>query len=85
MSAFLLTMTFITALIFKLVTSAMAGLNEMYYQSVLDFTDETLEKVLTAVEVSAANNVDEVESWLSQPDKVYDAMESELKLNHHIF
>lgn len=82
--ALVLTMTFITALIFKLVTSAMAGLNEMYYQSVLDFTDETLEKVLTAVEVSAANNVDEVESWLSQPDKVYDAMESELKLNPHI-
>lgn len=82
--ALVLTMTFITALIFKLVTSAMAGLNEMYYQSVLDFTDEALEKVLTAVEVSAANNVDEVESWLSQPDKVYDAMESELKLNPHI-
>ena len=82
--ALVLTMTFITALIFKLVTSAMAGLNEMYYQSVLDFTDETLEKVLTAVEVSAANNVNEVESWLSQPDKVYDAMESELKLNPHI-
>lgn len=82
--ALVLTMTFITALIFNLVTSAMAGLNEMYYQSVLDFTDETLEKVLTAVEVSAANNVDEVESWLSQPDKVYDAMESELKLNPHI-
>lgn len=82
--ALVLTMTFITALIFKLVTSAMSGLNEMYYQSVLDFTDETLEKVLTAVEVSAANNVDEVESWLSQPDKVYDAMESELKLNPHI-
>ena len=82
--ALLLTMTLITALIFKLATSAVTVLSEMYYQSVLDFTDETVEKVLTAVEVSAANNINEVESWLSQPDKVYDAMENELKLNPHI-
>lgn len=80
----LITMAFITGLILLISLGAMAKEAQHYYQSVMELTEEKVEKVLTAVEVTAKNNVDEVEKGLASPSKVYTALENELKLNPHI-
>ena len=54
------------------------------YQQIIDFTDEKLETVLTAVEVSAVNNINEVEDNIDHPDKIYEALIEMLKLNPHV-
>ena len=62
----------------------MAGESKKYYQNVMDVTEERVEQFLNAVEMTAKNNVDEVEKGLANPSKVYAALENELKLNPHI-
>ena len=44
-----------------------------------------LDKMLTSVEVSATNNVAELEEHLESPEKVFDVLEKELKLNKTYF
>ena len=82
--AVLITMAFITGIISLTSIMAMAGEAQNYYQSVMDLTEEKVEKVLKAVEMTAKNNIDEVEKGLANPSKVYAALENELKLNPHI-
>ena len=80
----LINMTLITGFILWFSIKAMAGESKKYHQSVMDLTEEKVEKMLSAVEVTAKNNIDEVEKGLASPSKVYAALENELKLNPHI-
>ena len=54
------------------------------YESVLALTDEKVEHMLTAVEVAAANNVDEIERSLTEHTDIYRTLEGELKVNPHV-
>lgn len=54
------------------------------YFDVIDVTSERVEKMLSAVEISAVNNVDEVQLSLGHSSQVFDALDKELKLNPHL-
>ena len=55
-----------------------------HYQDILSLTSERTEGMLRLVEVSSANNVDEISKHLAYPDQVLQSLESELRLNPHI-
>ncbi len=79
----LLTMTFTSGLIFIWATVSMSLMTSEHYMDVLRLTNEKVNKMLTAVEISAANNQVEIENNLSSPDKVMEALKSELSFNKH--
>jgi sigma-B regulation protein RsbU (phosphoserine phosphatase) len=56
-------------------------ISELRGQYVADGISGKMESMLRAVEIAAANNVDEVESNVDSPQKVFDALEHELRLN----
>jgi sigma-B regulation protein RsbU (phosphoserine phosphatase) len=56
-------------------------LSELRGQYVADGISGKMESMLRAVEIAAANNVDEVEANIDSPQKVFDALEHELRLN----
>lgn len=73
---------FIIAAIF-FFNLVIAGLNaEMRANQLIDGVGGKLEYVMKVVEVSAKNNVAEIEEHLDSPQSVYDAMERELRLNN---
>lgn len=76
--------TIITVVISLLTIDAMSMETQNYFHSIMELTDEKMEKVLKSVEVSAVNNIDEVERNLESPATIYAALEKELKLNPHI-
>ena len=80
----LLTMTFVSGLILLFAAGSTVVLINSHYENVLKLTNERVEGVLNIVEVSTANNVDEVRQQLSQPELVKAALASELRLNPHI-
>ena len=80
----LLTMAVVTWLILLKATNAMTRETEARYQDIMTITNERLEKVLIAVEVSAANNVDEIERSLDTPQLLQEALKNELQLNTHL-
>ena len=82
--AVLLNMSAITLLVFLLATAGMRILSKQHYSDILDITNEKVEKMLVAVEVSAANVVDEVEYWIDTPQQALYALDSELSLNTHL-
>ena len=56
-------------------------ISELRGQYVADGISGKMESMLRAVEIAAANNVDEVEANIDSPQKVFDALEHELRLN----
>ena len=80
----LVTMSIISGLIFIWATASVAVMSETHYHEVLDITNEKVGKILTAVEVAARNNVNEIERNLATPETVFGAMEKELALNPHV-
>jgi len=56
-------------------------ISELRGQYVADGISGKMESMLRAVEIAATNNVDEVESNVDSPQKVFDALEHELRLN----
>ena len=75
---------FIIGAVLLFVFFGMLKQNGEHFLATMDYTDEKLETMLTAVEVTAVNNVAEVEAHLQQPEMVYEALEKELKLNTHV-
>lgn len=55
-----------------------------HYQDIVKLTDEQVEGVLSLVELSSANNVDEIGQHLSSTEAVGAAMAEELRLNPHV-
>ena len=56
-------------------------ISELRGQYVADGISGKMESMLRAVEIAAANNVDEGEANIDSPQKVFDALEHELRLN----
>ena len=80
----LVTMSFISGLIFIWATASMVMMSQSHYHDVLDVTNQKVGKILTAVEVAAINNVSEIERNLDSPERVVTAMKGELELNPHV-
>ncbi len=59
------------------------GQAEYHARGMINNINGPMETMVTMVEVSARNNVYEVEENLSSPDKVFETLEKELRLNPH--
>ena len=79
-----LIMTIISLMVSLLAISGMTALSNEHYADIVEITNDKVYIMLSSVEVSAANNVDEIEQCLSSPAEVYTALKNELKLNPHI-
>ena len=64
--------------------AGMRTMTDLHCKDLLQLTNERVSSMLNAVQVSTINNVDEVSKHLKKPEDVFDAMESELRLNPHI-
>ena len=80
----LVPMLIISVIVFGLSVRAMGSQLYSHYQGVMRLTNERLERVLTNVEISAVNNVNEIEEALETGSDIYATMEHELRLNPHV-
>lgn len=80
----LVTMSFISGLIFIWATASMVMMSQVHYHDVLDITNQKVGNIMTAVEVAAINNVSEIERNLDSPERVVAAMKGELELNPYV-
>lgn len=80
----LIVMTFTSGLVFLFAAGSILSMMTDHYQDILHLTSERTEGMLRLVEVSSANNVDEISKHLDYPDQVQLSLESELRLNPHI-
>ena len=74
-SAVIMALTLVFVFVVSIILSAMRG------QYVTDGISGRMETMLRAVEISAANNVAEIEANLDSPETVFGALEHELLLN----
>ena len=56
---------------------------EMHAHDMMSIINGRMEAMVTSVEVSAKNNVYEIEANLDSPSKVFDTLEKELQMNPH--
>ena len=77
-------MLVVAALITSFTVIGMGLQMEDHYQGIVEFTNEKLSSLLSTVEISANNNVDELEQNLGSPKEVFDALARELQLNPHV-
>ena len=80
----LLMMSLIAILIFLFARSGMTVLTSVHYQDILNNTNDKVEGMLNQVEVTAVNNLAEIQDHLGSPEEVFDALEKELRLNPHL-
>ena len=80
----LLLMSFVSSLIFLFAQKQITVLTSIRYQDILETTNDKVEGMLDKVEVSAVNNLAEIQENLGSPEEVLDALEKELILNPHI-
>ena len=80
----LIVMSFTSGLVFLFAAGSILSMMTDHYQDILSLTSERTEGMLRLVEVSSANNVDEISKHLAYPDQVQQSLESELRLNPHI-
>ena len=83
----ILIVTFCNILIITLVILILfLGLRvqaEMHAHDMMNIINGKMESMVTSVEVSARNNVCEIEANLDSPDKVFETIEKELQMNPH--
>lgn len=80
----LLLMSFISSLIYLFAQKEITDLTSVHYQDILETTNDKVEGMLDKVEVSAVNNLAEIQESLGTPEEVLNALEKELLLNPHI-
>ena len=80
----LVIMTIISGFSLLFTLAGMKTMTDLHCEDLLQLTNEKVSTMLNAVQVSTINNVDEVSKHLESPAAVFDAMESELRLNPHI-
>ena len=80
----LLLMTVISSLIILFTVKGMTVLTSIHYQDILENTSDKVKGMLNKVEVSAVNNIAEIQENLQSPDRVFNALENELRMNPHI-
>ena len=72
---------------FLIVISSASGTVSVlkdHYRDILNMASERTAGMFRVVEISSANNIDEIYKHLSDPDQVASALVSELRLNPHI-
>ena len=80
----LLLMSFISSLIYLFAQKEITDLTSVHYQDILETTNDKVEGMLDKVEVSAVNNLAEIQESLGTPEEILNALEKELLLNPHI-
>ena len=80
----LLLMSFIAVLVFLFARTEITVLTSIHYQDILKNTNDKVEGMLNKVEISAVNNLAEIQENLGSPEEVFSALEGELQLNPHI-
>ena len=80
----LVVMTITSGLIFYFADGITSTMVSNHYQDIVKLTDERVEGVLSMVEVSSANNLDEIAQHLDSPQAVCTSLAEELRLNPHI-
>lgn len=77
-------MSLTSGLVFYFADEITSTMVANHYQDIVKLTDEQVEGVLSLVELSSANNVDEIGQHLSSPEAVCTALAEELRLNSHV-
>jgi len=80
----LVVMTITSGLIFYFADGITSTMVSNHYQDIVKLTDERVEGVLSMVEVSSANNLDEISQHLDSPQAMCTSLAEELRLNPHI-
>ena len=81
----LVIMTIISVFVFFVATYAMLVFNKAHYSDIMGKTNDTMALLMSKVEVSAENIIDELAWHLDTPGLVSSTMEYELNVNRHIY
>ena len=73
----------IFGLVLLIIISGQRIQAEMHARDMINNINGPMETMIKMVEVSTRNNVSEIEENLSSPDKVFDTLEKELRMNPH--
>ena len=80
----LVTMLAISALVSLFAAAGITAVMDKHFHDNLELTNAQLSAMLSAVEISALNNVDEVQFYLNDPRRMSESLLSELEINHHL-
>ena len=81
----LVTMTIISVFVFFVSAAGMLVFSKAHYSDVMDKVKANMTLVMSKVEVSAENIIDELSWHLSSPETVASTLEYELNTNRHIY
>ncbi|MBQ3767130.1 MAG: SpoIIE family protein phosphatase [Bacteroidales bacterium] len=79
------TMTIISILVFLVSTSGLLAYSKTHYSDIMDKARGNLALVMSKVEVSAENIIDELTWHLTTPELVASTLQYELNTNRHIY
>ena len=80
----LVTMTIISVFVFIVAASGMLVLNKAHYSDIMDKANGNMAMIMSKVEVSAENIIDELSWHLVTPEVVSSTLEYELNVNRHV-
>ena len=78
-------MTIISILVFLVSTSGLLAYSKTHYSDIMDKARGNLALVMSKVEVSAENIIDELSWHLATPELVASTLQYELNTNRHIY
>ena len=81
----LVIMTIISVLVFIVTAASMLMFSKAHYSDIMDKAKGNLAQVMSMVEVSADNIIDELSWHLATPELVISTMQYELNVNRHIY
>ncbi|MBO5593667.1 MAG: SpoIIE family protein phosphatase [Prevotella sp.] len=82
--ALALTLIIINASIYYLSDYAMTNMLENTFRNLLEVESQSLRTLLTTVESSSRNSIDDVEYWIDNPDEILNVLADELQMNPNI-
>ena len=77
-------MMLIATIIFLFATAGMSILANEHFADIQEITNAKVTSMLRTVEISAVNNVDEIQFYLDNPGIMQQSIASELELNSHL-
>ena len=81
----LVTMTIIAVFVFILAAAGMFVFSKAHYSDIMDKARGNMAMIMSKVEVSADNIIDELSWHITTPDVVTETLEYELNTNRHIY
>ena len=81
----LVTMTIISVFVFILAAAGIMVLSKEHYSDIMDKAQGNMTMIMSKVEVSADNMIDELSWHLADPDMVMETLQYELNTNRHIY